>query len=129
MIEKEPKKSSIRKDCNIENNLELKEENKEFKPNLTPGFLNNKNNIGKQNLDDMKDIKYEVKKNKEPEPENNKNEQNRQQVNKEDAYLNHIKEFRKTSQLPEEDFSDQILFGVLRKANFNYQVAFVNLFN
>ena len=68
-------------------------------------------------------------KKKEPEPENNKNEQNRQQVNKKDVYLNHIKEFRKTYQLPEEDFSDQILFGVLRKANFNYEDAFVDLIN
>ena len=46
-----------------------------------------------------------------------------------DGQLKQIKEFRKEYGLSEEEYSDEMLLGLLRKHNFNFAEAFASIFD
>ena len=146
-------KNPLRKN-KVQKEPELKQVYNKSEPILFPGFLErNKNEKIKVNIDDMEENRFEEKivpeinkfaqklePNFEPMEENqfeeiepfrdiNEDMQKYQQINEENDYLLKIKEFREIFQLSENDYSDKRLLNVLKRAKFNYNDAFVILFN
>ena len=66
---------------------------------------------------------------KEPIRDININKQKPQQIIEENDYLLKIKEFRKMFSLSKDDYSDEKLLNVLKRAKFNYNDAFMILFS
>ena len=48
---------------------------------------------------------------------------------KNNDYLNQIEEFRANFNLSKEEYSDDKLFDILKKQNFNYEQAFLDIIN
>ena len=133
---------------------ELKLVYNKSEPILFPGFLEkNKNEKIKVNIDEIEENRFEDKivpeinkfykneelnfepmeenqfEEKEPIRDININKQKPQQIIEENDYLLKIKEFRKMFSLSKDDYSDEKLLNVLKRAKFNYNDAFMILFS